>query len=186
MATKTQYSVLDFSHFFFNYKLIPLLARIFGSLCHSGLDPESILSCPSCKFVVVSLCLSVASVANYPFPLLARNFGAAQGVCLLFLMNNTHSPFLAWNFGSNAFFFYELLSIPLLARNFGAAQGVCLLYFMNNDLFPILARSFCRIQGLGRIQNGAVLSYCEYLNLGRKRSSRTKETAKIGVVLYIH
>ena len=60
----------------------PFLARIFGSLCHSGLDPESILSCPSCKFVVVSLCLSVASVANYTFPLLARNFGAAQGVCL--------------------------------------------------------------------------------------------------------
>ena len=82
MATKTQYSVLDFFYFFFNYKLIPLLARIFGSLCHSGLDPESILSCPSCKFVVVSLCLSVASVANYTFPLLARNFGAAQGVCL--------------------------------------------------------------------------------------------------------
>ena len=45
-------------------------------------------------------------------------------------------------------------------------------------IFPFLARSFCRIQGLGRIQSGGVLSYCEYLNLGRKRCSRPKETAK--------
>ncbi len=67
---------------------------------------------------------------------------------------------------------------------------------MNNKLyvdlicfFLFLAWSFCRtlsstnrvsavIQGLGRIQNGAVLLYCEYLNLGRKRSSRKKKPLK--------
>ncbi len=50
-------------------------------------------------------------------------------------------------------------------------------------IFPFLARSFCRIQGLGRIQNGAVLLYREYLNLVRKRSSREKKPLKNGVVL---
>ncbi len=55
----------------------------------------------------------------------------------------------------------------VLARNFG---------FLT--LIPFLARSFCRIQGLGRIQNGAVLLYREYLNLGRKRSSRKKNPLK--------
>ena len=77
--------------------------------------------------------------------------------------------------------------IPLLAQIFGLAR----LSFMNNTLFPLLARifglltlnsllarSFFRIQGLGRIQNGAVLLYCEYLNVGRKRSSQPKETTK--------
>ncbi len=65
-----------------------------------------------------------------------------------------------------------------LAQSFLRAQGVCLLFFTNNDLFPFLARSFFRIQGLGRIQNGAVLLYREYLNLGRKRSSRKKNPLK--------
>ncbi len=57
--------------------------------------------------------------------------------------------------------------LVFLARNFA---------FLT--LIPFLARSFFRIQGLGRIQNGAVLLYCEYLNLGRKRSSRKKNPLK--------
>jgi len=63
---------------------------------------------------------------------------------------------------------------PILAQSFLRPQG----FLMNYDLFPFLARSFFRIQGLGRIQNGAVLLYCEYLNLGRKRSSRKKNPLK--------
>ncbi len=62
----------------------------------------------------------------------------------------------------------------VLARSFCRIQG----FLMNYDLFPFLARSFFRIQGLGRIQNGAVLLYREYLNLGRKRSSRKKNPLK--------
>ena len=51
-------------------------------------------------------------------------------------------------------------------------------FFFNNYLYPLLAWSFFRIQGLGRIQSGAVLLYREYLNLGRKRSSREKKPLK--------
>ena len=45
-------------------------------------------------------------------------------------------------------------------------------------LIPLLAQSFLRAQGLGRIQSGAVLLYCEYLNLGRIRSNREKDSPK--------
>ena len=51
-------------------------------------------------------------------------------------------------------------------------------FLMNYNIIPFLARSFFRIQGLGRIQNGSVPMYCEYLNLGRKRSSRKKKPLK--------
>ena len=47
-----------------------------------------------------------------------------------------------------------------------------------NTIILFLARSFFRIQGLGRIQNGAVPMYREYLNLSRKRSSRQKKPLK--------
>ena len=45
-------------------------------------------------------------------------------------------------------------------------------------LKAVLARNFGSVQGLGRIQNGAVQMYCEYLNLGRIRRNRKKESLK--------
>ncbi len=49
---------------------------------------------------------------------------------------------------------------------------------MNYNIILFLAWCFFRIQGLVRIQNGSVSLYCEYLNLGRKRSSREKKPLK--------
>ena len=96
-----------------------------------------------------------------------------------------------------------LTLIPLLARSFFRIQGLSLLSFINNYPFPFLAQSFLRAQGLGSAESGIVLSYagpglsrirsdrekesprsesyymyCEYLNLGRKRSSRKKTPLK--------
>ena len=48
---------------------------------------------------------------------------------------------------------------------------------MNYIIILFLARNFGLVQGLGRIQNRGVQMYCEYLNLGRKRCNRPKETA---------
>ena len=45
-------------------------------------------------------------------------------------------------------------------------------------LIPLLAQSFLRAQGLGSAESGIVLLYREYLNLGRKRSSRKKNPLK--------
>ena len=64
-------------------------------------------------------------------------------------------------------FFMNYIIVFILAWNFG---------FLT--LIPLLAQSFLRAQGLGRIQNGSVLLYCEYLNLGRIRSNHPKEPPK--------
>ena len=70
--------------------------------------------------------------------------------------------------------------LEFLERIFPQEQGVSLIYI---SFFPLLAQSFLRAQfmpkvGLGRIQNGGVLLYCEYLNLGRIRRDRKKESPK--------
>ncbi len=89
---------------------------------------------------------------------------------------------------------------PIFAQNAQVCARVEGLFFMNYEysfilllvwsftrlrrvgsfltFIPFLAWSFCRIQGLGRIQNGSVPMYCEYLNLGSKRSSRKKKPLK--------
>ncbi len=94
-----------------------------------------------------------------------RSHNGNGGFSLLYLINNYPFPLLAQSF---------LRSLSSTNTVSAVAQG----FLMNYDLFPFLARSFFRIQGLGRIQSGAVLLYCEYLNLGRKRSSRKKNPLK--------
>ena len=49
-----------------NNDLFPFLARIFGSDCHSGLDPESILSCPSCHSWLSKYFQKTLNIPNKP------------------------------------------------------------------------------------------------------------------------
>ena len=148
-----------------NYIILFIVALIFGSHCHSGLDPESILSCPSCTSWLKSAQKMLQNchksktnpkrtqtnpIFPRPNPILSEIIGILDNFMITFLCKT--NPMVCYRYS-----------------NF---------FLMNYNIIPFLARSFFRIQGLGRIQNGSVPMYCEYLNLGRIRRDREKESPK--------
>jgi hypothetical protein len=92
-------------------------------------------------------------------PLLARNFGSAQGVCLLFLMNNR--------------------LFPILAQSFSRAQGLGFLFFTNNDLFPFLARNFGSSARLLSLATPESYSCTSRISQRQVTKQLTKITAKM-------
>ena len=141
-----------------NYIILFIVALIFGSHCHSGLDPESILSCPSCTSWLKSAQKMLQNCHK------SKTNPKRTQTNPIFPRPN---PILSLIMGI----------FDKFRKTFLCKTNPIQIYLMNN-INPILAQSFLRPQGLGSAESGYVLLYIEHFGLCRIRSDREKESPK--------